>query len=78
MNMLGSTKRELTTGLQYLLMGIIAHGVVLTWFNDRPVRQKMLVWIAVALAVGVARFALLLLASSYKRSQWTSISRRNW
>ncbi|MDX2029579.1 MAG: hypothetical protein SF339_02850 [Blastocatellia bacterium] len=76
--MYGSTKRELIIGFQYLLIGVIAHGVVLTWFNERPVKQKMLVWIAVALAVGVARVALLLLASTYKRTQWTSISRRNW
>ena len=76
--MYGSTKRELIIGFQYLLIGIIANGEVLTWFNDRPVRQKMLVWIAVALAIGLARFAVLLLASTYKRTQWTNISRRNW
>lgn len=76
--MYGSTKRELIVGLQYLLIGIIANGVVLTWFNDRPVRQKMFVWIAVALSIGLGRLTLLLLQNTYKRSKWTSISRRNW
>ena len=73
-----STKHELLLGLQYLLIGLIAQGVVLTWFNAHPVRQKMLVWIAVAVAISVLRLALLLLVSTYRRNQWTSISRRNW
>jgi hypothetical protein len=73
-----STKRELLTAFQYLLIGIIAQGVVLVWFGDRPDRQKMIVWIVVALGLGFARFLILGISGLYRRNQWMSVSRRNW
>ncbi|MGH9838748.1 MAG: hypothetical protein ACREEM_08190 [Blastocatellia bacterium] len=76
--MQGTTKRELLTALQYFLIGVIAQGVVLVWFNDRPIRQKMLVWIVVAIGISIARFLILGVSGLYKRNQWMSVSRRNW
>jgi hypothetical protein len=73
-----SSKRELMLGLQYLLIGFIAEGVVLTWFNGRPALQKMLIWLAAAVVLGVLRLVVLGLGGLYRRSHWGTISKRYW
>lgn len=73
-----SSKRELILGLQYLLIGFIAEGVVLNWFNSRPTLQRMLIWLGVAIALGLLRLLVLGLGGLYRRSHWGTISKRHW
>jgi biotin transporter BioY len=73
-----STKHELLTAFQYLLIGIIAQAVVIGWFSDRSDQQKMIVWIVVALALAILRVFIMSLRGLQRRNRWMSISRRNW
>lgn len=73
-----SNKRELLTGIQYLMIGIVAEGSVLRWFNQRPPLQQMLAWLAIAGALGVIRFLVLALSEWTRKDDWQSVSRRNW
>lgn len=76
--MQGNTRRELLTGFQYLLIGIIAQGATLRWFGHRSSAQQMLAWTIIAVAVGLARFFVLSFSEWTRRNQWQSVSRRNW
>jgi hypothetical protein len=76
--MFNETKRELFSGIQYLLIGISAEGIVLMWFDKGPPHLKMLVWAAAALTLSLLRFLILGLSSLFRRNQWTSISKRHW
>ena len=79
-----AARREILVGLQYLLIGIIAEitaeMAVGRWFRgERPdlVRQ-VVAWSLIAIALGLLRLAILVLASVLRRDQWQTISRRNW
>jgi len=73
-----SNKRELLSGFQYLLIGIIAEGAVLRWFGHRPPMQQMLIWVAIAGGLSIARFLILALSEWTRRDDWQTVSRRNW
>lgn len=73
-----TTRRELFTGFQYLLIGVIAEGATLHWFHRQPPWQQMLIWIVIAAAISVSRFLLLMLVDLFRRDQWKNVSRRNW
>jgi hypothetical protein len=76
--MLSNTKREIVCTIQYILIGLIAEGIVLTWFDQRSTQSKLLIWIIAALALTGIRFLILGISYIYQRNQWASISRRNW
>lgn len=73
-----SNKRELLTGIQYLMIGIIAEGSVIRWFGQRSPLQRMLLWLAIAGALSVLRFFILALSEWTRKDDWQSVSRRNW
>lgn len=72
-------KFELWTGLQYLVIGLVAEVAVIRWFrrDGDPFRQ-LAAWFVIASALSLIRFAILLLAGALRRDQWQTISRRNW
>jgi len=76
--MYNGTKRDLLSGFQYLLIGIIAEGIVLTWYHDKPIQQQMLVWIVAAFAMSFARLAILGITGMLRRNNSTTISKRHW
>lgn len=77
-------RQEILVGLQYLLIGIIAEVAaemtVGRWSRGgRPdLVKQVVVWSLIAIALGLFRLALLILASVLRRDQWQTISRRNW
>jgi hypothetical protein len=73
-----SNKRELLTGIQYLMIGIIAEGVVIHWFSQRPPIQRILLWLAIATVLSIVRFLILSLSEWARKDDWQSVSRRNW
>jgi hypothetical protein len=76
--MYSSPKREMLTGLQYLLIGFIALCVVFRWFSGRPPIQQMLVWGLIAAAMSFVRFIIIFFSEWLLRDQWKTVSRRNW
>jgi hypothetical protein len=76
--MYSSPKREMLTGLQYLLIGFIALCVVFRWFSGRPPIQQMLVWGLIAAAMSFVRFIIIFFSEWMRRDQWKTVSRRNW
>ena len=76
--MQGNTRRELLSGFQYLLIGLIALGATLRWFGHRSGAQQMLVWTIIALMLSLVRLIILSLSEWTRRNQWQSVSRRNW
>jgi hypothetical protein len=73
-----SNKRELLTGIQYLMIGIIAEGSVIKWFGHRSPIQRILVWLAIATVLSILRFLVLSLSEWTRKDDWQSVSRRNW
>ena len=73
-----SNKRELLTGIQYLLIGVIAECIVIRWFGQRPPVQRVLLWLAIAAALSIVRFLILSLSEWTRKDDWQSVSRRNW
>jgi hypothetical protein len=73
-----SNKRELLSGIQYLLIGMIAEGAVLRWFDQRSPMQRMLTWVAIAAGLSLARFLILAMAGWTRKDDWQTVSRRNW
>ncbi len=73
-----STRRELLTGLQYLLIGIIAQCSVVQWFGGKDFSVQLLVWTAVFTGLGLVRLIILFLSDQFRRDQWQTISRRKW
>ena len=73
-----SNKRELLSGIQYLMIGIVAEGSVIRWFSQRPPTQRMLIWVAIAGVLGILRFLILALSEWTRRDDWQSVSRRHW
>ncbi|MBL8167078.1 MAG: hypothetical protein JNJ50_02925 [Acidobacteria bacterium] len=73
-----SNKRELLSGIQYLLIGIIAEAVVLRWFGQRPSLQQLLAWTIIAGALSFVRFFILSLSEWTRKDDWQKVSRRNW
>ena len=76
--MQGNSKRELLTGLQYLLIGVIAEVATIRWFNHRTAYIQLLIWAGIAVGLGLVRFFVLSLSEWTRRNQWQSVSRRNW
>lgn len=73
-----SNKRELLTGIQYLLIGVIAECIVIRWFGQRPPTQRILLWLAFAGVLSIVRFFILSLSEWTRKDDWQSVSRRNW
>jgi NhaP-type Na+/H+ or K+/H+ antiporter len=73
-----NTRRELLTGLQYLLIGIIAEGAALRWFSQDGAAWQLLVWISIALGLSIVRFLVLFFSDWWRTDQGMSISRRRW
>jgi hypothetical protein len=73
-----SPKREMLTGLQYLLIGFIALCAVFRWFSGRPPIQQLLVWAVITAVLSIARFIIIFFSEWMRRDQWKSVSRRNW
>ena len=73
-----NTKRELTTGIQYLIIGLVAEAIVLYRFDMLPAMLKMALWGAAAFALGVLRFLLIFSIERFRRRQGMTITRRNW
>lgn len=77
-------RREILVGLQYLLIGIIAEltseMAVGRWFRgERPdLFRQVVLWSLIAIALGLIRLAIVVLATVLRRDQWQTISRRNW
>lgn len=76
--MYSSNKRELLTGLQYLLIGIIAESCVMLWFDQRPPVQRIAIWAAIVSVLGVIRFVILAFSEWTRKNDWQNVSRRNW
>ncbi len=73
-----SNKRELLTGIQYLLIGVIAECIVIRWFGWRSPVQRVLLWLTFAAALSIVRFLILSLSEWTRKDDWQSVSRRNW
>ncbi|MEO6725439.1 MAG: hypothetical protein ABIU20_09110 [Blastocatellia bacterium] len=73
-----SNKSELLSGIQYLMIGIIAEGSVIRWFSQRPPMQRMLVWVMIAGVLSILRFVVLAMSEWTRRDDWQSVSRRHW
>lgn len=73
-----NTKRELTTGIQYLIIGLIAEAIVLYRFDMLPAMLKMALWGIAVFAMGVLRFLLIFSIERFRRRQGMTITRRNW
>ncbi|MEP7272126.1 MAG: hypothetical protein ABI882_11530 [Acidobacteriota bacterium] len=77
-------RREILVGLQYLLIGIIAEigaeVAVNRWFpgSQGDIVKQVVGWSLIAIALGLVRLVIIVLASVLRRDQWQSISRRNW
>ena len=77
-------RREILVGLQYLLIGIIAEIAAETavgklFRGERPdLLRQVVSWSLIAVALGLVRLAIIVLATVLRRDQWQSISRRNW
>ena len=77
-------RREILTGLQYLLIGILAEilaeRTLTKWFpGERPdLLMKVIAWSLIACSLGLIRFVIIVLANMLRRDQWQTISRRNW
>lgn len=73
-----SNKREFLSGLQYLLIGVIAESAVILWFSQRPPAQRLGIWAIIAIALGIIRQVILSLAEWTGKKDWQNISRRDW
>ncbi|MEK7833947.1 MAG: hypothetical protein AAB401_22860 [Acidobacteriota bacterium] len=73
-----SNKREFLSGLQYLLIGIIAESSVILWFSQRPPAQRLGIWAIIAVALGILRLIVLSLSEWTRKKDWQNISRRDW
>jgi cytochrome bd-type quinol oxidase subunit 2 len=72
------TLHELLTAFQYLLIGLIALGVVQRWFSQRPQWMQMLVWTLIMGGVSLLRLFILALSEWVQGNRWQTIRRRNW
>lgn len=70
--------RELLTGLQYLLIGIIAESCVILWFSQRPPALQVAIWTGIAAVLSVLRFIILAFTDWTRKNDWQNVSRRNW
>lgn len=73
-----SNKREFLSGLQYLLIGVIAESAVILWFSHRSPVQRLGIWAIIAIALGIVRLIVLSLSEWTRKKDWQSISRRDW
>ncbi|MBK6796119.1 MAG: hypothetical protein IPG76_04800 [Acidobacteria bacterium] len=72
------TKHELLGALQYFLIGIIAEGCVIRWFDKNTGGEQMMIWIVIAFTLTVLRIVILFYAAWFRGAEWRSISRRRW
>jgi hypothetical protein len=72
------TKHELLGALQYFLIGIIAEGSVIRWFDKNTGGEQMMIWIVIAFTLSVLRIVILFYAAWFRGAEWRSISRRRW
>ncbi|MBK7599566.1 MAG: hypothetical protein IPL01_21050 [Acidobacteria bacterium] len=72
------TKHELLGALQYFLIGIIAEGSVIRWFDKNTGGEQMMIWIVIAFTLTVLRIVILFYAAWFRGAEWRSISRRRW
>ena len=71
-----SVKREIVTGLTYLLIGLVSIGAAFNWFADLEPLLFVLAWTAIAVGLSLVRFLLLFASEWFRRDQWRSVSRR--
>lgn len=72
-------KHEILTGIQYLIIGIIAEVAVARWVGrDGDVVKQVIAWFLVAATLTILRLAVIILVGALRRDQWQTISRRNW
>jgi hypothetical protein len=78
--MRNETRRELLTGAQYFLIGIIAQVAVVRWGCERALEgpAQLLLWITVFLGISLLRLFILSIANWTQRDRWRTISRRHW
>ncbi|MBK9706290.1 MAG: hypothetical protein IPO77_04580 [Acidobacteria bacterium] len=63
------TKHELLGALQYFLIGIIAEGCVIRWFDKNTGGEQMMIWIVIAFTLTVLRIVILFYATMVSRSR---------
>ena len=73
-----SNKHEFLSGLQYLMIGIIAESSVMMWFSHRSPAQRLGIWAIIAIALGIVRLIVLSLSEWTRKKDWQNISRRDW
>ena len=78
LEVMNHTTREILTALQYLLIGLIALGIVLRWYGHYAPYWQMLAWAIIAGGVGIVRLVLLFASEWFRDTRWQSIRRRNW
>lgn len=73
-------KHEILTGLQYLIIGMIAEIAVALWVRREggDLLRQIIAWFLIALALGLLRLGVIVLIGALRRDQWQTISRRNW
>jgi hypothetical protein len=73
-------KHEILTGIQYLLIGIIAEVAVTRWVgrDGGDAVKPVAAWFLIAATLTILRLAVIILVGALRRDQWQTISRRNW
>lgn len=69
---------ELLTAFQYLLIGLIALGVVQRWFSQQPQWMQLVVWASITGGLSLLRLFILALGEWVRGNRWQTIRRRNW
>jgi hypothetical protein len=72
------TTREILTAFQYLIIGLIALGIVLRWYGQYAPYWQMLVWLIIAGGATILRLILMVGSEWFRDTRWQSIRRRNW
>jgi hypothetical protein len=73
-----STKQELVAGLSYLLIGLIALGIVLTYLPDGHPGQMIGLWLITAIALTIVRVVIIQGRQWLRRDQWRTVSKRRY
>ena len=72
------TTREILSAFQYLLIGLIALGIVLRWYGHHTALWQMLAWFIIAGGATLLRIILAVAGEWFRDTRWQSIRRRNW
>ena len=72
------TIQEILTAMQYLLIGLVALGVIQQWFGQRPQLWQLGLWAILAGGLSLLRIFILAFIEWVRGNRWQSIRRRNW